>query len=96
MHLIENIIIRGGEDIACLDVEGALHRHPAVTESCGLPGPNAHLGEVVGAAIQLRLGMSTTQSDIKAFLKDHITHLKIPKNIWIKNNSLPCGTTDKL
>ena len=92
----KNIIIRVGENIACLDVEGALHRHPTVAESCTLPVPNACLGNVVGAAIQLRLGMSTTQSDNRAFLKDHIAHFKIPEHIWIKNGSLPRGATDKL
>ena len=79
-----------------MDVESALHRHPAVAKACAFPLPNARLSEVVDAAIQLRLGMSTTQSDIQAFLKDHIAHFKIPEHIWIKNDPIPRGATDKL
>jgi acyl-CoA synthetase (AMP-forming)/AMP-acid ligase II len=42
----KNIVIRGGENIACLDVEGALHRHPAISESCAFSVPDDRLGEV--------------------------------------------------
>ena len=57
----KNIIIRGGENIACLDVEGALHRHPDVLEAVAFSVPDARLGEAVGAAVQLRDGASLTQ-----------------------------------
>ncbi len=92
----KNIIIRGGENIACLDVEGALHRHPAVAEACVFSLPDDRLGEVVGAGVQLRSGMSATADEIRSYLADHIARFKIPEHIWFRDTPLPRGTTDKL
>ncbi len=92
----KNIIIRGGENIACLDVEGALHRHPAVAEACAFSVPHERLGEVVGASVQLRGGMTVTLDDLTAFLRDHIASFKIPAHIWFRDTPLPRGATDKI
>jgi acyl-CoA synthetase (AMP-forming)/AMP-acid ligase II len=91
----KNIIIRGGENISCLDVEGALHRHPAVAEACAFSLPDDRLGETVGACVQVRPGQETTQQDLCQFLADHIAHFKIPERIWIQTSPLPRGATDK-
>lgn len=92
----KNIIIRGGENIACLDVAGALHRHPDVVEACAFPVPDERLGEIVGAGVQLRAGAQVTQSEIQEFLKEHIAGFKIPEHIWFRDGPLPRGATDKL
>lgn len=92
----KNIIIRGGENIACLDVEAALHRHPDVQEACVFALPDAHLGEIVGAAVQLRPGARTTPQTLQAFLATHIAAFKIPAHIWQFDTPLPRGATDKL
>ncbi|MCR9126459.1 MAG: acyl--CoA ligase [Rhodobacteraceae bacterium] len=92
----KNIIIRGGENIACLDVEGALHRHPAVAEACAFAVPHSRLGEVVGAGVQLRRGMQTTPEELRAFLAEHIAAFKIPEHIWLRADPLPRGATDKI
>lgn len=92
----KNIIIRGGENIACLDVAGALHRHPDVIEACAFPIPDDRLGEIVGAGVQLRAGSVVTQSEIQEFLKEHIAGFKIPEHIWFRHTPLPRGATDKL
>ncbi|MEL7098429.1 MAG: class I adenylate-forming enzyme family protein [Pseudomonadota bacterium] len=92
----KNIIIRGGENIACLDVEAALHRHPAVAEACAFPVPHARLGEVVGAGIQVKNGVQLTEEELKTFLQGAIAHFKIPAHIWFQTTPLPRGATDKL
>ena len=92
----KNIIIRGGENIACLDVEAALHRHPDVQEACVFALPDAHLGEIVGAAVQLRPGAHTTPQTLQAFLATQIAAFKIPAHIWQFDTPLPRGATDKL
>ena len=92
----KNIIIRGGENIACLDVEDALHRHPAVAEACAFALPHARLGEVVGAAIQLRPGQRAMQEELRSFLSEHVAHFKVPERIWTQADPLPRGTTDKI
>ncbi|MEO9821706.1 MAG: AMP-binding protein [Paracoccaceae bacterium] len=93
---IKNIIIRGGENIACLDVEAALHGHPAVLEACSFAVPHSRLGEVVGAAVLLRQGHDATAGEIMGYLRERIAHFKVPENIWMYETTLPRGATDKL
>lgn len=92
----KNIIIRGGENIACLDVEGAVHNHPDVIEACAFAVPDARLGEIVGASVHLRDGATITQNDLRDFLSEHIAAFKIPQHIWLTYTPLPRGATDKL
>lgn len=92
----KNIIIRGGENIACLDVEGALHRHADVLEAAVFPVPDARLGEVVGAAVQLREGAAISQQEMAAFLDGHLAKFKIPAHLWSQQDVLTRGATDKI
>ncbi|MCJ8311167.1 MAG: long-chain fatty acid--CoA ligase, partial [Rhizobiaceae bacterium] len=92
----KNIIIRGGENIACLDVEAALHRHPAVQEAGVFSVPDERLGEVVGAGIQLRPGHAADGPALTEFLTAHIAAYKIPEHYWFQTEDLPKGATDKL
>lgn len=92
----KNIIIRGGENIACLDIEGSLHSHPDITEACAFSIPDERLGEIVGAAVQLRVGSTLTQTDLNDFLALHIAKFKIPAQVWFQHSPLPRGATDKI
>ncbi|WP_276153162.1 MULTISPECIES: class I adenylate-forming enzyme family protein [unclassified Sulfitobacter] len=92
----KNIIIRGGENIACLDVEGALHRHPDVLEAVAFSVPDERLGEVVGAALQMRAGTTITCTDLAAFLDGHLAKFKIPVHLWVQHEVLTRGATDKI
>ena len=48
---MKDLIIRGGENIDCSEVEAALYKHPAVRECSVFALPDERLGERVGAAI---------------------------------------------
>ena len=91
----KNIIIRGGENIACLDVEGALQRHPSVLEAAVFSIPHERLGEVVGAGVQIKSGTTISAEDLSEFLNDHIAKFKIPEHYWFRESLLPRGATDK-
>jgi acyl-CoA synthetase (AMP-forming)/AMP-acid ligase II len=92
----KNIVIRGGENIACLDVEGALHRYPGVIEACAFPVPHDRLGEVVGAGLYTAPDMTPDLEQLRTFLAEHIAHFKIPEHFWLFETPLPRGATDKL
>ncbi|MDA8739870.1 acyl--CoA ligase [Rhodobacteraceae bacterium] len=92
----KNIVIRGGENIACLDVEGALHRHPCVMEACVFSLPDNRLGEIVGAGVQIQKESTVTTKELQNFLLQHIAHFKIPQHIWLQTEPLPRGATDKI
>lgn len=92
----KNIIIRGGENIACLDVEAAIHRHADVIEACAFSVPDERLGEVVGAKVHVRTGSALDAGALRASLNEHLAHFKIPEHIWITTEALPRAATDKL
>ncbi|MFK7837992.1 MAG: class I adenylate-forming enzyme family protein [Sulfitobacter sp.] len=92
----KNIIIRGGENIACLDVEGALHRHLDVLEAAAFSVPDARLGEAVGACVQLRDGCTMTHEAMATFLDGHLAKFKIPVHLWVQHDVLIRGATDKI
>ncbi|MBU2980493.1 acyl--CoA ligase [Lentibacter algarum] len=91
----KNIIIRGGENIACLDVEGALHGHPDVLEAVAFSVPDERLGEVVGAALHLREGAATTLEEMLEFLDGTLAKYKLPAHLWTQHQSFPRAATDK-
>lgn len=94
----KDIIIRGGENIACLDVESALYKHPEVIESAVFAVPNERLGEVVGAVIYVNQQSSLNAEQMKAFVGTHIAKFKVPEHLWIVQKSLPrlgSGKIDK-
>lgn len=90
----KSIIIRGGENISCLDVEGALHQHPAVLEAGVFPVFDPRLGEAVGAGIHTR--DDVTADEIADFLQQHLARFKIPAYIWLRDTPVPRGATDKI
>lgn len=92
----KNIIIRGGENIACLDVEGALHRHPDVVEACAFSVPDDRLGETVGASVQLRDGKDISQQQMAEFLDGILAKFKTPTQLWRQHVPLTRGATDKI
>lgn len=92
----KNIIIRGGENIACLDVEGALHRLPEVVEACAFSVPDERLGETVGACVQLREGATLSRVQMAQALDAHIAQYKIPAHLWTQSAPLMRGATDKI
>lgn len=92
----KNIIIRGGENIACLDVEGGLHRHPDVLNAAAFSVPDERLGEAVGALVQLREGSTITHAEMVDFLDGHLAKYKIPTHLWMQHDPLKRAATDKI
>jgi cyclohexanecarboxylate-CoA ligase len=65
----KDIIIRGGENIPVVEVEGLLFRHPAVAEVAIVGIPDARLGERACAFVRLREGTSLSLADITTYLE---------------------------
>ena len=91
----KNIIIRGGENISCLEVEGALQKFPGVIESVVFSVPEKRFGEEVGACINMAGLAKDKDEEVSSFLRDKLAHFKIPVHYWWVNRSLPRGATDK-
>ena len=78
---IKDMIIRGGENIYPREVEEFLYTHPAIAEVQVFGIPDPKMGEEVCAWVQTRTGMHLTESELKAFCKNNISHFKIPRQI---------------
>lgn len=93
---IKDIIIRGGENISCLEVEAAIYAHPAVAEAAVFGLPDERLGEVVGAAVVLRPGAALAEAELRDFLGEHLASFKLPAHIWFPEEQLPRIASGKI
>jgi acyl-CoA synthetase (AMP-forming)/AMP-acid ligase II len=93
---IKDIIIRGGENISCLEVEAAIYNHPAIFEAAVFGLPDDRLGEIVGAAVVLKEGSELTSDELRDFLADHLAGFKIPQHIWFRADPLPRIASGKI
>jgi len=89
------LINRGAEKIAPLEIDHALVRHPAVAEAAAYAVPHARLGEDVAAAVVLRPGAKVTSDELRAFLGEQLATFKVPRRISIVDR-LPRGITGKV
>jgi acyl-CoA synthetase (AMP-forming)/AMP-acid ligase II len=92
----KDIIIRGGENISCQEVEAALYRHPAVAECAVFGLPDPRYGEVPGAVVHYRPGEALTDEQLCEFLKPHIAAFKLPARLWVSPDPLPRLGTEKI
>ncbi|MHA6289557.1 class I adenylate-forming enzyme family protein [Maricaulis sp. CAU 1757] len=93
---IKDMVIRGGENVSCLEVEGALARHEDIIEAAVIGIPDERLGERVGAAILVRPGATLSDEAITEFLKPHLAAFKRPDHYWRMDGPLPRGGTSKI
>ena len=92
----KDIIIRGGENISCQEVEAAIYEH-ADTNECAVFGlPDERLGEVVGAVIWVKPGSTVTAEDMCSFLSARLAPYKVPCKIWMSNDALPKLGSEKI
>ena len=92
----KDIIIRGGENISCQEVEAALYEHPDVAECAVFGLPDERLGEVPGAVVLLREGAGIAAEALGAFLEERIARFKVPARIWPAEGPLPRLGTEKI
>jgi acyl-CoA synthetase (AMP-forming)/AMP-acid ligase II len=91
----KDMVLRGGENVYCSEVESAIYEHPDVAEAAVFGVPDERLGEDVAAAIVVRDGATITAGELQAFLADRIAKYKIPATVWIRQEALPRNANGK-
>ncbi|UTP37761.1 acyl--CoA ligase [Phenylobacterium sp. LH3H17] len=91
----KDMVLRGGENVYCAEVEATIFRHPAVAETCVFGVPDARLGEEVGAAVVLRPGESLSAQDLRAHCAAIAAKHKIPRYIWFLEDPIPRNASGK-
>jgi len=93
---LKDLIIRGGENIDCSEVETAIYSHPAVRECSVFGLPDERLGEVVGTAIWTQGEVSA--EEITKHVAEKLAKFKVPEavNVFFHSEELPKGPTGKI
>jgi fatty-acyl-CoA synthase len=90
----KDIIISGGENISSVEVEDILYKHPAALFAAVVAKPDAKWGEVPCAFIELKEGAKTTEAEIIAYCRNHMSGFKTPKAVVF--GTIPKTSTGKI
>jgi acyl-CoA synthetase (AMP-forming)/AMP-acid ligase II len=92
----KDIVIRGGENIACAHIEQHLLRHPSVIEAAVFGVPHDDLGEELAAAVTHRVGESVDADTLRAHCAESLAYFEIPTQWRIGDTALPTLAGEKL
>jgi long-chain acyl-CoA synthetase len=93
----KDIVIRGGENIACAHVESALAGHPDVVEVAAIGLPHPDLGEELAAVVVHRPGGPTpTKEELAQHLNGIVAYFAIPTRWQIRSEPLPTLAGEKI
>ncbi|HKE72253.1 MAG TPA: AMP-binding protein [Acidimicrobiales bacterium] len=91
----KELIIRGGYNIAPIEVEDVLHAHPAVLDAAVVGVPHPVLGEDVAAAVVLRAGGGTDEAALRAWCAERLADNKVPRVVAVLDH-LPYNQNAKV
>ena len=91
----KDMVLRGGENIYCAEVEAAVYRHPMVAECSVFGVADQRLGEEVALAVFPRAGEALSPEDLRGHLAAIMARHKIPRYIWILSEPLPRNASGK-
>ena len=92
----KDMIIRGGENIGCQEVEAVIYEHPKVAECAVFGVPDDRLGETVAAVVALRPDEILTSGDVQSHVAEHLARFKVPAYVWTRREPLPKIASGKI
>ncbi len=92
----KDMIIRGGENIYCVEIENRLVEHPAVADAAIIGVPHAELGEEVKAVVQVDPGHSLSEDEVRDWVRAELADFKVPAYVDIRTEPLPRNASGKL
>jgi long-chain acyl-CoA synthetase len=92
----KDMIIRGGENIYCVEIEQRIVDHPAVADAAVIGVPHPELGEEVKAVVQVQPGASLTESEVQEFVAEALANFKVPAYVELTEDKLPRNASGKL
>ena len=85
----KDMIISGGENVYCTEVENAIYTHPGVLEATVFGIPDDQWGEAVHAVVVVRPGHELTPDEVVAHARETIAGYKVPRSVSIQTDELP-------
>ncbi|MEA3053102.1 MAG: steroid-24-oyl-CoA synthetase [Sphingomonadales bacterium] len=92
----KDMVIRGGENIYSIEVENVLFDHPAVMDAALIGLPHRTLGEEPAAVVHLAPGMSATEDELKAWVRERLAVFKTPVRVAFLPEPLPRNANGKI
>jgi long-chain acyl-CoA synthetase len=92
----KDMLIRGGENIYCVEVENILFEHPAVIDAALVGVPCKIFGEQPAAVVTLKAGETATLEELQAFVRERLAAFKVPTRIAFRNEPLPRNANGKI
>ena len=92
----KDMIIRGGENVYCVEIENVLFDHPDVVDAAVVGVPHKTLGEEVKAVVQLRPGSATTADDLRDWCRERLANFKVPEYVELRDEPLPRNPAGKV
>uniref|UniRef100_B0T7U3 3-methylmercaptopropionyl-CoA ligase n=1 Tax=Caulobacter sp. (strain K31) TaxID=366602 RepID=B0T7U3_CAUSK len=92
----KDMLIRGGENIYCIEVENLLYEHPAVMDAALVGIEHKTLGEEPAAIVTLKPGASATEAELRAFVADRLAAFKVPVKVVFWPETLPRNANGKI
>ena len=92
----KDMILRGGENVYCAEVESAAYEYDNIYECSAFGVPDERLGEKVALAVMPSPGKSVDSEELKAFLRERIAHFKVPEFVFEYGEQLPRNAAGKI
>ncbi len=92
----KDMLIRGGENIYCVEVENAIYDHPAVMDAAVVGRPHKVLGEEPIAIVHLKPDHSATEGEIRAHVATKLAAFKVPVQVIFIPENLPRNANGKI
>ncbi len=92
----KDMILRGGENIYCAEVEAAIYEHPAVYEAAVYGIPHERLGEELACHVMVKPGESLDVGDLQRFVGERLASFKVPTRVTIVTEQLPRNASGKI
>lgn len=92
----KDMLIRGGENIYCGEIESLLVEHPEVLDAAIVGVPHRTLGEEPAAIVQLRPGASVSPPELQAWVRSRVAAYKTPVKFVVHDGPLPRNVGGKL
>ncbi|RXT33318.1 class I adenylate-forming enzyme family protein [Bradyrhizobium betae] len=93
---VKDMLIRGGENIYCVEIEDALLAHPDIFEAAIVGIPDRVLGERVGAVVRARAGSHLSPEQVIEHLRPRLATFKLPVHVDIRFEELPRTASGKI
>ncbi|MES2897229.1 MAG: class I adenylate-forming enzyme family protein [Pseudomonadota bacterium] len=92
----KDMLIRGGENIYCVEVENVLYDHPDVMDAALVGIPHKTLGEEPAAVVHLKPGGTADEAELRAFVRERLAGFKVPVKVVFWPETLPRNANGKI